>query len=191
MQFIEENKKWFQRYNRPWGIAGGWAIDLFVGRNTRDHSDVEVAVLRSDQHALKTVLADWSFRKVVKGKFQEWEGEQLELPIHELHAVRRDTNAELEILLNEIIAEEWVFRRDPTITFPASSLFLKTKEGLPYLHPAIVLLYKAKGTRPKDTLDFQNAYPLLGEQDKKWLYDALQTHTPGHEWISRMEGEIK
>lgn len=189
MQPYEKAKEWFAGYDRPWGIAGGWAIDLFIGGNTREHSDLEVAVLRSDQHHLKTVLADWSFRKVVKGEFHEWNEEQLELPVHELHAIHHDSGEPMEVLLNEVSTAKWVFRRDPTITFPASSLFLETKEGLPYLHPVIVLLYKAKGTRPKDTLDFQNAYPLLEEQDKKWLYEALQTHSTEHEWIAQMEGE--
>ncbi|QTD40372.1 nucleotidyltransferase domain-containing protein [Sporosarcina sp. Te-1] len=191
MKIIDETKKWLQGYDRPWGIAGGWAIDLFIGRTTRDHSDVEVAVLRTDQHQLKALLADWSFRKVINGKFHEWNEEELVLPIHELHAVLKETGDELEVLLNEVIADHWVFRRDPTITYPASSLFLKTKEGLPYLHPAVVLLYKAKGTRPKDTMDFQIAYPLLEKQDRKWLLNTLQIHTPGHEWISQIEGDLE
>ncbi|MCL4541605.1 MAG: hypothetical protein M1396_04620 [Chloroflexi bacterium] len=36
-------------FDRPWFIAGGWAIDLFLGRQTRAHKDVEIAVLRQDQ----------------------------------------------------------------------------------------------------------------------------------------------
>ena len=28
----------------PWFVAGGWAIDLFLGTRTRDHEDLEVAV---------------------------------------------------------------------------------------------------------------------------------------------------
>jgi hypothetical protein len=26
----------------PWWIAGGWALDLFVGRTTRAHEDMDV-----------------------------------------------------------------------------------------------------------------------------------------------------
>jgi hypothetical protein len=31
----------------PWCIAAGWALDLFRGRQTRDHHDVEIAVPRA------------------------------------------------------------------------------------------------------------------------------------------------
>src|SRR3954467_9622826 len=32
----------------PWWIAGGWAIDLFLDRETRPHADLDVGVLRRD-----------------------------------------------------------------------------------------------------------------------------------------------
>ena len=28
----------------PWAVAAGWAIDLFLGRERRDHEDLEIAV---------------------------------------------------------------------------------------------------------------------------------------------------
>ena len=37
----------------PYWIAGGWAIDLAVGRVTRDHADVDVMLLERDEHALR------------------------------------------------------------------------------------------------------------------------------------------
>ena len=30
----------------PWYVAGGWAIDLFVGQVTRDHQDVDLVIGR-------------------------------------------------------------------------------------------------------------------------------------------------
>jgi hypothetical protein len=44
-------------FDRPWCIAGGWAIDLAVGHATRQHKDVEIAIFREDQH-LRAYLAD-------------------------------------------------------------------------------------------------------------------------------------
>jgi len=44
-----------------WGIAGGWAIDVWLGETTRDHHDVEVVVRRDDQAAVHAALIDdWS-----------------------------------------------------------------------------------------------------------------------------------
>jgi hypothetical protein len=41
-----EAVEWFANVPVPWWIAGGWAIDLFLGRETRPHGDLDVGVLR-------------------------------------------------------------------------------------------------------------------------------------------------
>lgn len=178
-------------YDCHWGIAGGWAIDLFVRNETRDHSDIEIAILREDQHWLKNVLADWSFQKAVKGELVRWKSETLELPIHEVHANHKRSGERLEVLLNEVENDRWIFRRDPTITFPSSALFLISEEGVPYLHPAVVLLYKAKNPREKDHADFHAVKGLLNNEDQQWLCNALEIHVPGHTWISYLQEVIK
>jgi len=43
----------------PWWVAGGWAIDLFVGHQTRLHDDLDVLVLRRDQLAVHQALRGW------------------------------------------------------------------------------------------------------------------------------------
>jgi DNA-binding transcriptional LysR family regulator len=50
-------------FGRPWCIAGGWAIDLFLGRQTRPHKDVEIAIFRDDQRRLFEHLAGWTINK--------------------------------------------------------------------------------------------------------------------------------
>jgi len=40
--------EWFARASVPWWVAGGWAIDLFLNRSTRQHHDLDVGVLRRD-----------------------------------------------------------------------------------------------------------------------------------------------
>lgn len=190
MRSCKKVLEWMADYDRPWGIAGGWAIDLFVGNQTRDHSDIEIAILREDQHRLKSELAGWSFQKAVKGELVKWESETLELPIHELHAV--DGRGErLEVLLNDVENDRWIFRRDPTITFPSSTLFLISKEGIPYLHPAVVILYKAKNPREKDHADFRAVKDLLSRKDQQWIRSSLEIHVPDHEWIYQLQGVVE
>jgi hypothetical protein len=36
----------------PWALCGGWAIDAWLGRQTREHGDVDVSVFLQDQRAL-------------------------------------------------------------------------------------------------------------------------------------------
>ena len=31
----------------PWAVAGGWALDLWHGMQTREHEDLEIAVRRA------------------------------------------------------------------------------------------------------------------------------------------------
>ncbi|HEV2736058.1 MAG TPA: hypothetical protein VGV85_14520, partial [Longimicrobiaceae bacterium] len=40
-------------FGAPWCVAGGWALDLFLGRATRPHADVDLALFRDDQARLR------------------------------------------------------------------------------------------------------------------------------------------
>ena len=62
----------------PWWIAGGWAIDLFVGRQTRSHGDMDVEILRRDQLIMQRYLAQWDLYKTNQPGLKPWlEGEYL------------------------------------------------------------------------------------------------------------------
>jgi hypothetical protein len=54
----------------PWYVAGGWAIDLFIGRQTREHGDLEIAIPASAFAPIRGVLADYEFDVVGSG--QRW-----------------------------------------------------------------------------------------------------------------------
>lgn len=54
---------YFARYSLPWYVAGGWAVDLFLGRRTRPHEDIEVAVLRRDQGSLRHAFEGWTCKR--------------------------------------------------------------------------------------------------------------------------------
>lgn len=168
-------------FNKPWFIAGGWAIDLFMGRETRQHQDIEIALFRKDQFSLKEYLKEWDFKKVIKGEFYSWDNEFLELPIHEIHACLNGNR--LEVLLNESTEEDWKFRRDMRISYPFQKVWSYSDTGIPYLNAEIVLLYKVKNTRKKDHQDFMLIKDHLEENKKKWLRNAIQLHEPKHKWI--------
>ena len=68
-------------FGHPWGVCGGWGIDLFLDRVTRPHKDIEVAILRRNQMGLQSHLAErrWTLQKVHEGQLSCWlEGEFLE-----------------------------------------------------------------------------------------------------------------
>lgn len=174
-------------FPHPWFVAGGWAIDLHVGRVTRPHKDAELAILRRDQEALRAHLPDWAFHYGSPGKpgdLAPWEeGTRLDLPVHEIHAVD-PKGAELEILLNESTGGVWRFRRMMEIARPLSKMGLTSSTGLPYLASEIVLLYKAKDSREVDEKDFQVARPLLASEASEWLRISIEACYPEHPWLS-------
>jgi hypothetical protein len=177
-----------QNYPCPWFVSGGWAIDLFLERVTRDHSDIEIGIYRRDQIAVQQFLRGWTLEKVVQtaagGKWLPWEeNEVLELPIHQGRAKRsRPEPAEFELFLNERNETHWISRRHPEITRPADEIVLVSFLGIPILAPEIQLLFKAKQTRAKDQNDFQNTLARLSPIQRHWLADALSRFYPSHAW---------
>jgi len=177
-----------RNFHAPWAIAGGWALDLFIGRESRSHADVDIAILRADQRRLRAQLSG-RVEKVVDGQLAEWSpSEELILPVHELHVTWPD-DYELEFLLNEYdpITREWVFRRDGRIRRPLAAAFVTGR--IPYLAPEIVLLYKSKTPATKDDADFLTVLSHLRDEQRSWLRDALDVTAPGHNWVSILSQE--
>ncbi len=176
-------------FDKPWFVAGGWAVDLFLGCVTRDHKDTEIAILRRDQLTLQSYLKGWEFNKVIPATnvgIEPWDrGEWLELPVHEIHAQRADSDlSELEILLNESSGEKWRFRRNLEIVRPLALFGLHSKMGIPFLGPEIVLLFKAKNPTTDDEADFNNLRHVLDRERQGWLRQAIEACYPGHAWLA-------
>ncbi|MEX1111891.1 MAG: hypothetical protein WEC84_00355 [Candidatus Andersenbacteria bacterium] len=183
---LNEMYEIMQDFQNPWFICGGWAIDLELGRKTRDHKDVDIGTFREDQLELQTYLGDWSFFKVLPDSrdIVEWkEGEYLEKPIHETRA-RKDSK-EVEFLLNDSDETSWIYRRNDRVHFPKEKL-IRYRDNLPYWAPEISLLYKAKTVRPHDEEDFEAILGELSSDAKMWLKEAIQDTHPGHQWISKL-----
>jgi hypothetical protein len=181
---IERAVSFMDGFTAPWGIAGGWALDLFLGHETRSHADVDIAVMRADQKLLRSRLSG-RVEKVVARELREWPpGEILEPPVHEIHVASPDGH-HLEFLLNEQdeSTHDWVFRRDPRVRRPLADVFA-TNRDVPCLAPEIVLLYKAKGASVKDDADLSAALPRLSREQRAWLAQALALTTPSHRWAS-------
>lgn len=75
-------------FTKPWFICGGWALDLFLDKETRDHEDIEIGIFREDQEALRKYLGNKIIYKTnPKNNYEKeiWKEETLRLPIHELY----------------------------------------------------------------------------------------------------------
>ena len=183
----------------PFFFAGGWAIDLHLGRVTREHHDVDALVMRCDHLGLHKALKQFSLKKIIphpdgmppnRGTIVEWQpGELLELPVHQINAYRAgESEPAFQVMLAESSDDEseWVFRRNPEIRMPISRMGFHPLWGLPYLAPEIVLLFKAKHLEVRDRIDFEHAIPALSVDARRWLRDAIEKTHPGHEWLNTL-----
>lgn len=177
----------------PWCVVGGWAIDCWLGRTTRDHDDLEIAIIRADFAALRDHLAPFRFHAVGGGEVRalpRGAGPEALPPPDKHQSWVLDEAADawrMDVMLEPGDAETWVFRRDEGVTAPRGEM-TGTRDGVPYLVPAAVLLYKAKLLRPKDQADFETCLPALAPKDCAWLLAALQRVHPGHPWGARLAG---
>ena len=78
-----------------------------------------------------------------------------------------------ELLLNRADGDEWLFKRNEAIRVPVDQLGLATPEGVPFLKPEVVLLFKAKAMRARDRADFDQVVGELRPEARGWLHRAL------------------
>jgi Aminoglycoside-2''-adenylyltransferase len=181
----------------PFWFSSGWAIDLHLGRVTRDHHDVDVLILRQDQSGLHAALKAFTLKKIIprpdgmppnRGRITEWpEGERLELPVHQVNAYRAgESDPAFQVMLGDSSRDDWIFRRNPEVRMPLTRIGFYPLWGLPYLAPEIVLLFKAKHLEERDRIDFASALPVLSPDARRWLREAIIKTHPGHEWINSL-----
>ena len=168
-----------------WWLAGGWAIDAWLGTATREHEDLEVGILRADQALLRRHLPGWAFRPEAlldSPHFQVW----VRPPAPGGNAAGSRI-PDLGVFLNDVRDDgQWVSRRHPTVTLPLSELVLTSPLGVPVLAPEVQLLYKAKYHRPKDEHDFGTALPRFSAAQRAWLRRTLAEYHPDDPWLARL-----
>ena len=170
-----------------WGIAGGWAIDLWLGEQTREHHDVEVVVRRCDQGVIHAALsADWElFALDPPGSgWKPWNGTPIDAGAFQLQA--RSSVGEFDLFTETVDDDQWYFRCDGRITTPADGVVMLSAVGIPIVRPELQLLYMARSTEPKNERDFQATRPHLTADAAAWLADALRITLPGHHWLRQL-----
>jgi len=177
---------WFSLLSVPWWFSGGWALDLHVGEQIRDHDDLDVGVLRRDISTALAALSGWEISEAKDGALTPVQpGDVPRFDAHSLWCRPSGTVLwTVELLLDECVDNEWVYRRHEAIRRPLSSIVHRNPAGLPYLAPEIQLLYKARGTRSKDQADFERITPRLSRVARAWLLQGLERAEPEHPWIS-------
>lgn len=169
----------------PWYVAGGWAVDLFHGRQTREHGDLEIAVPAPDFGAVRDALPGYTFEVAGSGLLWPLASPAFDL-MHQVWVSDPATGAyRLDIFREPQRDGMWVCRRDQGIEMPYQQIIRRTPDGIPYLVPEIALLFKAKHSAlAKNQADFDASLALLDDAALGWLERALQRVHPGHAWTA-------
>lgn len=186
---IPEVRGRFDAVPIPWWIAGGLALDLFLGWETRPHADIDIEMFRSDRDVLFDVFPDWDLQLMSGGELTPFDRGR-EVATNVFGVWGRPSSAEpwaVEIMLADGDMTEWMFRRDNAIALPGEQLVMRTADGVPYCTPEVQLLYKAKMSRPKDDIDFARCLHRLTHSQRGWLADAIARSEPEHTWVVALQ----
>jgi hypothetical protein len=170
-----------------WAVAGGWAIDLWLGEQSREHHDVEIVIRQQDQRIVGQFLrTEWQLLCLDPpgASWIEWGVEPILPPSFQLKV--RAASREFDIFLESTAGDLWVFRRDERLRRPVGEVTLSTGSGIPVVRPEVQLLYMAKSSEPKHQHDFSVARPRLPDEAASWLREALQLTHAGHRWLDQL-----
>lgn len=151
-----------------WALCGGWAADAWLGRQTRDHGDIDIAVFFDEERKLFEFLRDWNVVAHDGAKpadSEPWDGRKLvrrsDVAAH-LHArgpgeenrealllwvtpphkqLRDDRN--IEFVFNERERDEWLLNVESRFAVPIPAVVAPSPWGLPAVRPEIIAFYKA------------------------------------------------
>jgi hypothetical protein len=169
----------------PWYVAAGWALDLFRGAQTREHGDIEIAIPAASFPEVRDRFPAYVFDAVGDGRI--WADATPDALARTHQTWLRDPATGSYLL--DVFREPhdggiWICRRDETIRLPYRDIIHHTRDGIPYLAPELVLLFKAKDTRQKDQADFDDTVPRLTPAQRQTLAGLLARVHPGHHWLA-------
>lgn len=190
-----------------WALCGGWAVDAWLGRQSRPHGDIDISVFQDDQHALFEHLSPgWQLiahdPNVPDDTADPWTGRWLDLPGH-VHArpigagkplsgaleSPNDAGFSLDIELGDRDGDEWLITRDPRVALPFAGSIALSRWGIPTVTPEVLLAYKALERRPQDEQDFAALRPHLTALQRARLHDALLAMDAAHPWLTTLNSD--
>jgi hypothetical protein len=123
----------------PRCVAAGWALDLFGGRQTREHGDIEVAIPAASFPVLRDRFPRYVFDGAGGGRIWEDATPDVLAATHQTWLRDPATGNYLLDVFREPHGDTWICGRDETIRLPYSEIIHHTDDGIPYLAPELVL----------------------------------------------------
>ena len=197
-----------------YALCGGFAIELFLNRTIRKHGDIDVSAYWHDRDKIILYMQSlgWNVYEMCGGithhitdvKFQinakrnifcfkdgcslvkfspHGEADMYYLDFDHSGHTKFDF---IEFLFNNRNDDSFLYARNENISLPIKKAKL-TRNGIPYLAPELVLLYKSTDTeREGYQLDYDSVKAEMSTEQRSWLQAALKTMNPsGHKWLEK------
>ena len=205
-------------------ICGGFALDMFVGKEIRMHGDFDISFFKEDKQKVIKFLQDNGWPIYARTELREFflvtdfsDGRLIELD--NMWAVK--PGSFVNMLPVENVQNAYTYKIiEPRlqgfdfieISFDAreNGYFVVDSEdgkgerverildkailytdGIPYMSPELILFLKShpfnmehEYLKPKTENDFPAVIPLLSDEQRQWLMDALDKAWPdGYGWL--------
>lgn len=209
---IRQANKLLQNHGFEYAFCGGWAIDLFIGTETRKHGDIDILAYWQERDTLIEYMQSLGFsvyEMLGGGKAHHITDINYQIkskrnifcctPDCELVCLSKTDETDIYFIDFKHIGQtklnfiEFLFNTgDNTSLFYARNHDIKLalsdailyNDSLPYLAPEMCLLYKSTDTeREGYQSDYDNACLKMNQRQKRWLDEALTVMYPeGHKW---------
>ena len=197
-------------------ICGGYAIDLFLGQETRVHYDLDISVYWPDRDSIIQYMQGhgWTVyeacgggmvhritdlarqKRMKRNLFCVREGNTYFHVVDcgdnmfrcDIEHIPQTRLDYIEFLFNTRIDRAFVYARNEKVTRDLEQAILY-RGSIPYLSPELVLLYKSTDIeREGYQQDFALARERMSSESKAWLREALAICDPsGHPWIDVLD----
>jgi hypothetical protein len=175
-------------FEGTWCVIGGWAVDSWLGRQSREHPDVDIGIFRNDEATLFQYMSDWHLAAHDTPDAthdDQWDGSPLGFPAH-IHARHADW-PELDFNFSERLGDKLIVSRDPALAVSLDEAIRPSAWSVPTLAPELVLWHKAQGEiRPRDQTDFDALLPTLEVGQREWLASAPRLGDAHHQWLAHL-----
>jgi hypothetical protein len=210
---IQELVEFLSPMKCEWFVVGGWAIDLHLKRMTRQRGDLDISVPYCQRRSCLQFFLDQEWQ--IEGKLgdgfktlfnlEDYSDEMryfwsfprgsdfVRVYVDDKGSRRlaydRSLQSELdyiEVFFERVEGGQFLYRRDRRVKRPVALAILE-RDGVKYLAPELVLLYKSKDLSGKNMADFEAIVSFLGGEGRAWLMEALsQVYGKLHPWVGRL-----
>ena len=113
----------------PWAVAGGWAIDLHLGRQTREHGDIEVAIPNGLFADFRRELTHFDLYEASDGGVRRLGPDELP-QAHQVWTLDRSVRRwRMDTFLEPGDTQTWISHRDERIHLPLAEVVRRNRDG--------------------------------------------------------------